>query len=395
MLKTDRIHSLDSLRAIMMFLVIVSHSALTYSITYFGHDWEIKDPLTTDVICDAIVILIQPFIMPLFFMVSGFFGALLFYENSPIQMLKNRILRLVFPFVVFLFILYPITEFSFSYTSAVFARLENPFELALKPFSKLSNFIPDSTEHLWFLYYLLLITGTVVVLALLLKKTPKFTHLITFIFEWIIQKPFVRILFFSFLIILILATFNRSMEIGSFTLRPDLHTFIFYLFFYFLGWILFKSKNYLDIFMRYDWVSLVMGIILNVIRGLIIKNYNLVPNSPTPLLILLSSFSICFCIFGIIGLFIRYSSYYSSKLGYISQASYWVYLIHMPITAILPAFIWKFAVPAVAKFLIVFSVTTMICFLSYHYLVRRTFIGIFLNGRKNKKIFQTLHTKPI
>ena len=38
------------------------------------------------------------------------------------------------------------------------------------------------------------------------------------------------------------------------------------------------------------------------------------------------------CLFSITGLFIRYFSSPSLRMRYISDASYWVYIIHMPMT---------------------------------------------------------------
>jgi len=54
----------------------------------------------------------------------------------------------------------------------------------------------------------------------------------------------------------------------------------------------------------------------------------------------------------------------------------------LPLTAVIPAFIYDLPFSGVTKFLIVLSLTSFICFVSYHYLVRGTFIGGFLNGRK-------------
>jgi peptidoglycan/LPS O-acetylase OafA/YrhL len=69
-------------------------------------------------------------------------------------------------------------------------------------------------------------------------------------------------------------------------------------------------------------------------------------------------------------------------MRYIADSSYWVYLIHLPFTAIIPTFIWEFPLTAVVKFLIVLTTTILICLVSYHFLVGATFIGNFLNGRK-------------
>jgi hypothetical protein len=62
-----------------------------------------------------------------------------------------------------------------------------------------------------------------------------------------------------------------------------------------------------------------------------------------------------------------------------------VYLLHLPLTVILPGLIADWNIPATFKFLFVVSITTVICFVTYHYLVRSTFIGAFLNGRRYTK----------
>ena len=320
--------------------------------------------------------------MPIFFVVAGFFGSMLFYERQPLQMVKNRISRIVFPFIVFLFLLWPLTIFAFGYTEAVFSQVENPFETALASLSNFLDFIPKTTSHLWFLYYLSLITGATVIFALLLKNIPKWTQRINKIFDWLIQRPFIRVLFFSVLTFILLTILGTSMVDASISLIPDLNTFTYYLFFYLIGWVLFKSKHNLDTLVRYDWAFTALAIVLATIQGLTIQSTGLEPNGNSSLLILYSSVVVCLFMFGVTGLFIRYTSKHSVRMRYISDASYWVYLIHLPLTAILPAFIWKLQLPAVAKFLIVLSLTALICFSSYHYLVRSTFIGKFLNGRK-------------
>jgi len=77
--KTERIHSLDSLRAIMMLLGLVLHSAITYGNADWGSTWSLKDPIATSSVNDYIVDIIHVFRMQIFFLVAGFFGAMLFY----------------------------------------------------------------------------------------------------------------------------------------------------------------------------------------------------------------------------------------------------------------------------------------------------------------------------
>ncbi|WP_420572528.1 acyltransferase family protein [Kordia sp.] len=384
MQKTQRIHSLDSLRAIMMMLGLVLHSALTYNVTVHGNVWILKDPETTHIATDFLVLMIHSFRMQIFFLIAGFFGAMLFYERKPLRMIKNRISRIVFPFIVFLCILAPILSFSFEYASSVLNNTPNPLQKAIAPFSELSFYIPKSTSHLWFLYYLIYCTAFTVILALLLKKTPQFTSKIKKFFRWIFQRPLARILCFSGITFVMLSVLQTPMIASSTSLIPDTNTFVYYILFYVVGWILYTSKEYLDTIKKFDWLSTILAIILVLAQGIIIQfsDLDLKPNSNSPLLITFSSLIVWLFIFGITGLFIRYGSKYSKRMRYISDASYWVYLIHLPLTALFPLVVWKLPIGAIPKFLLVILLTTIVCFVSYHYCVRNTFIGKFLNGRK-------------
>ena len=71
---------------------------------------------------------------------------------------------------------------------------------------------------------------------------------------------------------------------------------------------------------------------------------------------------------GITGLFVRHTSTYSPFMRYLSDASYWVYLVHVSFTSIIPGLISSWPISASLKFLFVFFASTFLCFLSYHYL---------------------------
>jgi glucan biosynthesis protein C len=68
--KTERLHSLDSLRAIMMLLGLVIHSSITYGIYEYGDTWVLKDPSSNSILNDRIVFFIHSFRMQIFFVVS-------------------------------------------------------------------------------------------------------------------------------------------------------------------------------------------------------------------------------------------------------------------------------------------------------------------------------------
>ena len=373
--KTERIHSLDSLRAIMMLLGLVIHSAITYSVFDFVEGWPLKDPSNTHLSNDFIVYFIHSFRMPIFFVVAGFFGSLLFYERKPLKMFNNRVSRIIFPFIIFLLLLSPLLIFASSYTQLIFDGSDTAYNTVASYFSNLLIFIPRGTFHLWFLYYLSIITFSSLILGLVFKKLPRLSKQISKSFSWIITKPIRRILVFSGLLSIICFCMGTFDITPPFSLVPDSETFTFFFFFYMIGWILFKSKHLLDHLMRFDWGCFVLGFVLITIHFVSMSSLTLEIN------ILLNSIIVWLLIFGITGLFIRYGSKHSQLMRYISDASYWVYLVHLFFTLIIPSFIVDWPLPATLKFLFVLMSTGVICFISYHYLVRGTFLGKFLNGR--------------
>ena len=76
---------------------------------------------------------------------------------------------------------------------------------------------------------------------------------------------------------------------------------------------------------------------------------------------------------------------YNSISRYISDSSYWIYLVHLPIVTFITFFMFRFNFMAEIKFLIATVMTSVICLLTYKYLVRSTVIGILLNGKKLPK----------
>jgi glucan biosynthesis protein C len=374
--KTERLHSLDALRAIMMLLGLVIHSAITYGTIDYGTGWSLKNPNTTHLSNDFIVIFIHAFRMQTFFLVAGFFGALLFYERRPLKMMKNTTSRIVLPFLVFLFLLWPSIIFTFDYTQAIFEGSNDALAKALSSFSSLEVLIPKSIFHLWFLYYLAMITFISVGLALVFRKLPKVTRSISKAFYWVIQKTVLRIVIFASISAMVYFLMGAYEVATSSSLIPDLNTFFYYFVFYMLGWLLFKSKHLLATFLKYDWLNVMIGVLLFLVYFLMNDALSYEAQ------IVLKSLFVWCLIFGITCLFIRYGSRHSAKMRYISDASYWVYLVHLSFTAIIASLIVDWLIPATLKFLVVLISTGVICFVSYHYLDRNTFIENFLNGRK-------------
>mgnify|MGYP002818619526 CR=1 FL=1 len=87
-------------------------------------------------------------------------------------------------------------------------------------------------------------------------------------------------------------------------------------------------------------------------------------------------------VFSFIGLAEQKFSNLNPIVRFISDSSYWVYLIHLPLVAFITFFMFKITIFAELKFLIAIILTSAICLVTYKYFVRSTIIGILLNGKK-------------
>lgn len=87
-------------------------------------------------------------------------------------------------------------------------------------------------------------------------------------------------------------------------------------------------------------------------------------------------------VFGTLGAFQELCHAHSPGWRYFADASYWIYIAHIPVVPILEILIFRWDIPSWIKLPGLLVVSFAILTLSYHYFVRSTFIGKALNGRK-------------
>lgn len=374
--KTERIHHLDTLRAIMMLLGVVLHSAITYGEFNYGDAWSLKDPGSTNLAYDLMVWIIHIFRMPIFFAISGFFGALLFYERGHQVMITNRIKRVLIPFLLFLFILWPFVAFAWVFTSANMSGNEAAFSATLTIMSNPLVYIPQNTFHLWFLNYLIYFIAFSWLLALIMKKLVNLSQSIKKVFHIFLRNTLVSpFIFSSFLFLLFYLLDVEDIDNNTFFI-PEWKSWLLYLQFYIWGWLLFKSKELLNKLISFDYLFLILAISLFVFNVIFNNAFSHIQH------MVVNALLKWLFLFGIMGMFMRFFSSSNKKMRYISDSSYWVYLIHLPLTGFIPGLLITLNLPTHIKFLIVLLTTSVICLFTYHYFVRSTFIGKFLNGKK-------------
>ncbi|MEQ1543357.1 MAG: acyltransferase family protein, partial [Novosphingobium sp.] len=85
---------------------------------------------------------------------------------------------------------------------------------------------------------------------------------------------------------------------------------------------------------------------------------------------------------GLTGLACRLFAGESPVTRYLADASYWIYLMHLPVVMALQAAVIPLPLPLPVKFAIVIGAALALLLLSYRLLVRRSWLGAWLNGRR-------------
>jgi len=380
-----RYHALDGLRAVMMLLGLVIHAAVSY-MTLPAHEevWRFRG-VQTSAFFDYVVFYIHVFRMPIFYVIAGFFAALLYLRRGPGGLARNRIYRVAVPFAVGWIILMPLTEAGFHFAiAAQQSTLANGWNAAVASLTSLSIFA-DTTLHLWFLYYLLMFYAFVLVAGPLLRALPGvFRRTAKSAFGAALESPF-RALLFAIPTTLTLWPMPEGNLQTSISFVPDLNTFAAYAVFFVFGWLLYERRDELHTFQQYAWTQVILATFLvplnteAALRAALSEGTDAGAHATAAIS---GAVMVWLLVFGITGLFLRYFDRPSPVVRYIVDSSYWLYLLHLPFTIWLPGLMTQVSWSAGTQFLVILAVMTPILLLSYDVLVRPTAIGALLNGRR-------------
>ena len=87
---------------------------------------------------------------------------------------------------------------------------------------------------------------------------------------------------------------------------------------------------------------------------------------------------------GLMGLFRAVLGAGNARVRYLSDASYWLYLAHLPLIIALQGLSFEWALPSAVKLALLIVVTTGVLLVVYEWGVRYTPVGTLLNGRRTR-----------
>lgn len=377
----DRYHAFDALRAAMMILGVAIHSATAYST--FPGVWWLKDPVTSRW-ADLVILFLHSFRLPAFFVMSGFFASMLLARRGWQGFLENRAARLGLPFLLCMLATFPLLKLSSVYCHFL-GKDPNPLSRMLGWLAE--GRLEHSVEpmHLWFLEVLMWNCLLFAALAPRLNRwlgAPWFGRLLR---GPLAPAAFALVTFITLL----------PMEFGILdtphSFAPQWRIIAAYAVFFAVGWGLFLHRALLRDMQRGGWGQLACCGLLLVVTMLAIDRQmadRAVRHWPAFLTTALTTaLSAWLMIFGLIRLFLRHCSEASPRQRYLADSAYWLYLMHPPVLVLLQMPMMALPLPAAVKFLVGFTLALPILLWSYDRLVRATWVGVLLNGRRYPRGF--------
>ncbi|MDE2805545.1 MAG: acyltransferase family protein, partial [Gemmatimonadota bacterium] len=176
---------------------------------------------------------------------------------------------------------------------------------------------------------------------------------------------------------------------------PPLRLLALYGLFFGFGWMVLRRRETLDGFRRPAWGFLAAGILcFFVYRHFLDLGCTLVSERTCMgadggsrgehhlRAVVFLALSMWLMAYSLIGLFLRYLDKPSARWRYMADASYWIYIVHVPFVMLLPLVLATVPLPGIVKLVLVSVTAIALILVIYRYFVRPTFIGKQLNGRR-------------
>ena len=390
----ERLHALDAVRAGALLLGVLLHATMPF---LPGQQvWMVRDEQSTAL--GVLFFVPHIFRMALFFLIAGFFARLSFHRRGLGSFVRDRLKRIAVPLVAFWPVLFPMIAAVFVWGVARQWGLEATKEIPQPPGSIVETF---PLTHLWFLYVLLLFYAGALAARGLVAWVDRSLQLrggIDKIVKVLVRSGLAPFVLAAPTAVALYLRKDWLMWLG--VPSPD-HGFFpnaaalaaFGTAFGF-GWLLQRQTLELRVLER-RWlphlaVALGLSALCAWIAGVTVT---LDPSTQSAAQdpIMRGALAVCYPLatwawtFGLVGLAMRFLSRPNPAIRYVADSSYWVYLIHLPIIMVAQVLLFPLPLPALAKFALVLATTLPIMLLSYHLMVRYSFLGALLNGKRRER----------
>jgi hypothetical protein len=167
---------------------------------------------------------------------------------------------------------------------------------------------------------------------------------------------------------------------------PNVFRVLHYAYFFTVGGWLAKTREPRQRFVPYSTLHLVLSFVLFGLLSPLLLRHAAAPLGgwERTVYCMLAALFPWLTVFGGLGVFMRVFDGRATVMRYLAESSFWLYLIHVPIVALVQALLLPLAWPIVLKFLFVATVAIALSLLSYEYIVRRSLVGEIINGARKR-----------
>ena len=382
---SQRLHHLDAVRAGALLLGIVLHSLLPFEP---GGMWLFTDSRSAEWTSET-VFTIHLFRMVLFMTLAGYFARMVLHRRGAGAFLRDRAKRILLPVVVFAPIM----------VVMVIATVIAGVALGLIP--EPAGAAPEQAtgqdpgllavlnpSHLWFLLVLMeAIVITVAVRAVLLRvlgidRTDAWAEGIGAALASPAGLLLAAVPYALGLLVQGVAMFGI---IQPETIRPELAPTLTYLGAFLVGWFLHAPEGGMRRATS-GWAWMLPAAIVLTIAAFLTGWFAL--DAGSGMLVIaaavqgLASWAWVFALIGLAG---KLFSGGSPAVRYTADGSYWIYILHLPLVMAVGIALAPTGLPILVKLLITWTVSMVILVLSYDLMVRSTWVGAWLNGRRRPR----------
>jgi peptidoglycan/LPS O-acetylase OafA/YrhL len=362
--------------------------ALPAGLSFCDPKWPVADDEVSPTLFVACFV-IHVFRMTLFFVIAGFFAHMSFHRRGLKNFVVDRFKRIGIPFIVAWPLLLVVVVAVLVWAGGSGKTVpEQPLDaLTWRRMPLL---------HTWFLYMLLwLYAGTLLVvgLARLLDRGQRLGAWADCFIRAIVKTNLAPVVLGAPLFAVFFFHESWIPWLGVHTpdtgLLPNLAATVAFGTAFGFGWLMHRQIELLEVWKRWWPLHLVLaaGATMGALGfsgggrfagGDSTTSMQLAAAAIYPLAIWTWTFAL-------IGLGVAFMSGHSPVRRYLADASYWLYLIHLPIILALQVLISQMPWPWFAKYPAILAISFLPMIASYHFLVRGTAIGAFLNGRRYGK----------
>jgi peptidoglycan/LPS O-acetylase OafA/YrhL len=385
----ERLHALDAVRGFALLLGVVFHA--TVSFIPGPQIWPVMDD-QRDQWFGLAFFCLHTFRMTTFFLIAGFFAHMTFHKRGARGFIADRLKRIGVPLVVG----WPIL-FGAIVVIAIWAAIQaNGGKAPPPPPQTPYVFGAFPLTHLWFLYVLLLFYAAMLFArgaVALIDRAGVLRRFADRIVGAIVRGPVAPLVLAAPVCAALYFQPNWFVMGGIPTpdsnLIPNAPAFIGFGFAFAFGALLHRQTDLLRVWRGRWWINLALAIAC--MAGCVAMFAVVTLAAPETRPPYKFAFAALYALtswtwtMAIIGIALRFLARHSPARRYVADASYWIYLVHLPLVLALQTAFAKADLPAGVKYALILAIALPLLFASYQVLVRRTFIGAILNGRRAPK----------